>query len=371
MAYNVLSIFSGAGGLDLGFENAGFSHLGLVELDNHCVATIKKNRPNWNVFHGDVHAFVPTHKNIDVLIGGPPCQGFSLGGNRNEDDVRNQLFFQMVRIAKATNPRVIVIENVLNLRTMKAPWSGKNFADEIASNFERLGYSVRHDVFKVSRYGVPQTRRRFIFIAVRGEFPENYEMPSPDDTEATIEACLKDISVTHKQIPNHDPKWGFQSRVHTNKKAISCNEIKKAVPVRISRTGSDGNPVRSFNAPFPAVDTATVWGWAVGHVNAERIVKDRENGKYIRNPNATVKLWRIEADEMRTFTHREYARLQTFPDEWVFLGKNKRDIHKQIGNAVPVEFARRVAVNILDILNAKDDLRAFCVTGHGQMSLGL
>jgi DNA (cytosine-5)-methyltransferase 1 len=118
------------------------------------------------------------------------------------------------------------------------------------------------------------------------------------------------------------------------------------VPVRFSRKASDGNPVRSLDAPFPAVDTATVWGWALGNVRAQRFEKDRVAGKFIRNPEADVTLWRISASRLRTFTHREYARLQTFHDDWAFYGRNKRDVHLQIGNAVPVEFARRVAGNV-------------------------
>ena len=369
--YNVLSVFSGAGGLDIGFEQAGFEHLELVELDDHCVTTINANRPKWKVFHGDIHKYEPSFKNIDVLIGGPPCQGFSLGGNRNESDLRNQLFLEMVRIAKATNPRVVVIENVLNLRTMKAPWSGKNFAEEIASNFKQIGYSVIFDAFKVSYYGVPQTRRRFVFVAVKGDFPNGYELPAPDTKETSIRKFIQDISMNNEnKIPNHNPEWGFHSRVHTNKMAITVENIKNPVPIRISRTGSDGFPIRKFDEPFPAVDTATVWGWAVGNIHAERKESNKSCGNDLKKQDAGVKLWRIEADEMRTFTHREYARLQTFPDNWVFYGNNKRDIHKQVGNAVPIEFARRVATNINQLLGALDTNSKF--TGNRvQLSLGL
>ncbi|OQC18262.1 MAG: Modification methylase HaeIII [Firmicutes bacterium ADurb.Bin080] len=370
-SYKVLSLFSGAGGLDLGFEQVGFSHLELVEIDDHCVATINANRPQWNIFHGDISLYKPIHRNIDILIGGPPCQGFSLGGNRNESDPRNRLFLEMTRIAKITNPRVIVIENVLNLRTMKAPWSGKYFADEIYDNFKKIGYSVKFDTFKVSFYGVPQTRRRFVFIAVKGDFPKGYELPTPDLKETTIRKYLEDISTLNtNNIPNHNPEWGFQSRVHRNRRSLKVENIKNPVPIRISRTGSDGNPIRSFDEPFPAIDTATVWGWAAGNVKAQREKKDRTNGKYIRNPDTDLKLWRIDADEMRTFTHREYARLQTFPDDWVFYGNNKRDIQKQVGNAVPVEFARRVGVNVYKLFRSLETNSEF-MSDRIQVSLEL
>lgn len=369
--YTVLSLFSGAGGLDLGFEQHDFKHLECVEIDEHCVNTLKKNRPNWNVSHIDITTYTPQHKNIDVLIGGPPCQGFSLGGNRDPHDPRNRLFLEMIRVAKQTNPRIVVIENVLNLRTMKAPWSGKSFVEEISQQFEELGYSVFFDVFRVCYFGVPQTRRRFIFIAIKGDVPKNYQLPVPDINPTTIREALFDIGQNDKlDLPNHKPVWGFKSRVHTNlEKKTSKKDI--AVPIRISRTGSDGHPIRSFDEPFPAVDTATVWGWAKGHLHAERMVKDRSIEKHVRNPKATTKLWRITADQMRTFTDREYARLQTFPDNWEFTGNNKRDHQKQIGNAVPVNFAARIAENVKNILLCQDTDQPFEPEGDFQLVLEL
>ena len=366
---NVLSLFSGAGGLDLGFEAQGFEHLGCVEIDEHCVKTLKKNRPDWNITHGDIASYSSPFRDIDVLIGGPPCQGFSLGGNRDPNDPRNSLFLEMVRIAQESNPTVVVVENVLNLRTMTASWSGKNFAEEISHQFKELGYKVFFDVFQVCYYGVPQTRRRFIFIAIKDEAPANYQLPIPDINQTTIRSALFDIGQSKTlRLPNHDPSWGFKSRVHTNlEKPVHTKDI--AIPIRISRTGSDGHPIRSFDEAFPAVDTATVWGWAKGHIHAERVDKDRENGKHIRNPDATTKLWRITADQMRTFTHREYARLQTFPDSWEFTGNNKRDIQKQIGNAVPVNFASRIAENVKKILTCKKNNIPFESNGNLQLQM--
>lgn len=357
--YNVLSLFSGAGGLDLGFETQGFSLLGCVEIDEHCVKTLKTNRPEWNIFHGDVSHYKAPFQNIDVLIGGPPCQGFSLGGNRDPNDPRNRLFLEMVRVAKETNPQVVVVENVLNLRTMKAPWSGRNFVEEISKQFEELGYQVFSDVFQVCYFGVPQTRKRFIFIAIKGKAPNAYHLPVPDAHPTTIRPVLFNLGQQDSwSLKNHDPKWDFGSRVHTNLGIpVDPNEI--AFPIRISRTGSDGHPIRSFDEPFPAIDTATVWGWAKGHLHAERVHKDRKIEKHVRNPDATTTLWRITADQMRSFTHREYARLQTFPDSWEFVGNNKRDIHKQIGNAVPVMFASRIAENVKRILDSKYQNKPF------------
>ncbi|MGB2926330.1 MAG: DNA (cytosine-5-)-methyltransferase [Limnothrix sp.] len=355
--YKYLSLCSGAGGLDLGFELGGFEHFFSMDIEEFAVNTLRLNRPNWNVEIADLREFsINTSISPDILLAGVPCQGFSLGGNRVETDPRNQLYANVIRIAQESHPRVIVIENVLNLRTMKCPISNKPFAQQISDELEQIGYRVYFDIFKMCHFGVPQTRRRFVFVAFLERAPLGYHLPLPDSHEATIRNFLYDLSnddSSHSDIPNHNPMCGFKSAVHIETN-FPCNQDEEVVPVRFSRTASDGNPVRSFDNPFPAVDTATVWGWAQGNVVAKRKAKDRINGKYIRNPNASVTLWRISASRLRTFTHREYARLQTFPDNWVFVGCNKREIHKQIGNAVPVEFAYRLAQNILRALKCLD-----------------
>lgn len=357
-AYTLLSLFTGAGGLDIGFESEGFQLIEAVEIDKHCADTIRLNRPDWNLLNINIEDYAPNRINPDVITAGFPCQGFSLGGNRDISDKRNLLYKEVLRVADITKPRIIVLENVLNLRTIQYYDTGVNAADKIAQEFSELGYNVVFDVLKVSHYDVPQTRRRFIFICFRDGIPKNYHMPAPGSA-TSIRNYLYDLAYDESiKLPNHNVDWGFKSAVHTET-GRRINGDVEIVPVRFSRTASDGHPIRSFDEPFPAIDTATVWGWAKGNVKAERKIKDRTNGKFIRNPNAKVTLWRIEASQLRTFTAREYARLQTFPDDWVFLGNNKRDIHKQIGNAVPVNFAKHIARNVKLALEAQDSRSDF------------
>ena len=353
MKLSFAGLFSGAGGLDLGFEMAGFHHTYSSDIDPWSVRTLSDNRPNWCATEADVCDLSPMDlPDADVLLAGFPCQGFSLGGNRQANDQRNFLYKEVVRITSAKKPRYVIIENVLNLRTMKEPESGKPFIDVIASEFEKLGYHVNHNVFRVSGYGVPQTRRRFIFIASLDPFPEFFHWPLPEEPTPGS-AFLGDLAANPAiSLPNHQIEWGFPSRVHTET-GERFDPTEAPVPCRFSRTGSDGHPIRSLDAPFPAIDTATIWGWAQGNVVAERKVKDRVNGSFVRNPDSTVKLWRISASRLRSFTDREYARLQTFPDTWVFHGANKRHIHKQVGNAVPVQFAYRIALFLKELHKAQ------------------
>ena len=369
--YTFLSIFSGAGGLDVGFEKAGFMHTESSDILPYAVNTMRKNRPAWRVLNCDVREYSPKMRgDIDVLLAGFPCQGFSLGGNREEDDERNTLYREAVRIADEVQPRVIVMENVLNLRTMCHPVTRKPFAQQIAYELSEIGYNTRYDFFRVSRYGAPQTRRRFIFVAYKGDTLKHFRFPEPEK-ETPIRQFLFDLGQGGGVgLPNHDPQWGFDSFVHTENGGAFCKG-SMAVPVRLSRTASEGNPVRSFDQPFPAVDTATVWGWACGHVNATRIEKDRmdEAAMFVRNPESTARLWRISADHLRAFTVREYARLQTFPDDWVFYGNNKRELQLQVGNAVPVLFAKKIAEKVRIALEIADGKRPPEPPPLGQLNL--
>jgi DNA (cytosine-5)-methyltransferase 1 len=347
-------LFSGAGGLDLGFEAAGFKHAFSTDIDPWSIRTLCDNRPAWHSSQADVRELAAADlPDSDILLAGFPCQGFSLGGNRRGGDERNYLFKEVVRLAAEKKPRLVIIENVLNLRTMREPLTGKYFVELITEHFKNLGYHVRHNIFRVSGYGVPQTRRRFIFIASRDCFPPAFVWPQPDaDTPAS--KYLADIAASPAlNLPNHNPEWGFKSRVH-EETGEPFDPAEPLVPCRFSRTGSDGNPLRTLNEPFPAIDTATIWGWAQGNIHAERQKKDRENGTFVRNPNTDLKLWRIRASRLRSFTDREYARLQTFPDDYVFSGNNKRHIHQQIGNAVPVQFATRIARFVSSLVESQN-----------------
>lgn len=368
--YTYLGLFSGAGGLDLGFEKAGFLHTESSDILDCAVNTLRHNRPQWDVLNCDVREYVPTFRSgLDVLLAGFPCQGFSLGGNRDVNDSRNSLYKEVVRIAEIMKPRVVVMENVLNLRTMINPNSGLDFATHIASAMERIGYKTKFRFFRVSQYGVPQTRRRFIFVCCREEYDlQAFQFPQPSG-----ETCIRDFIYDLGQdlsikLPNHEPRWGFESFVH-KETGEDFPDTDIAIPVRFSRTASEGTPIRTFEEPFPAVDTATVWGWAQGNVKAHRIDKDRSNSMFVRNPNSKARLWRITASRLRPFTAREYARLQTFPDDWVFTGANKREIQLQIGNAVPVLFAKRIAGCIKNGLEVIDGYRKLIRTEALELSL--
>ena len=214
--YTSVGMFSGAGGLDLGFEQAGFEHLAAMDHDPWAIRTLMKNRPGWNVDEADARDWAWDDE-VDVLVAGPPCQGYSLGGNRQATDERNLLYREVLRVARDIRPRVVVIENVLNLRTLAHPETGRPFDQQIASDLEGItleGYEVFYDIFRMAGFGVPQTRRRFVFVAFRDGAPRGYTLPKPNGAES-IRPWLYDLGQgEHVDLPNHRPEWGFRSTVH-------------------------------------------------------------------------------------------------------------------------------------------------------------
>jgi len=356
--YTSVGFFSGAGGLDLGFESAGFVHRYSSDIDSECCNTMSMNRPGWIVECADVRNLEVDGLNADVVLAGFPCQGFSLGGHRRIEDSRNEYFRDAIRLVNQIRPTVVVFENVLNMRTMSFD-GNVSAAETIKTALQEIGYETTYDSFRVSRYGVPQTRRRFVFVGVEGGIPDGYLLPRGTKNETSIRDFVYDLAADSIrgsliELPNHSPKWEFKSKVHKSR-FHSLAEISELTitPLRLSRTASDGNPVRSFDAPFPAIDTGTIWGWGAGKVHAERFLPDRSKRQYVRNKESTARLWKIESDILRRFTGRELARIQTFPDNWIFSGNGVSDIQKQIGNAVPVKFSSVIARSVKNLLDHK------------------
>lgn len=358
--YTTVGLFSGAGGLDLGFENAGFKHLYSSDLDYTACQTLITNRPNWIVECENAENLSLAEMNADVVLAGFPCQGFSLGGHRKIEDSRNQLYKTAVRLVSEIRPRAVVFENVFNLQSMT--FDGNiSAAEEISQALKRIGYENTFGMFRCSKYGVPQTRRRFIFVGFREGIPGNYTLPGGSQEDTTCYSSLFDSAVnsldpnSKRVLPNDEVIWGYKSRAHTSRVSHIENITDSTIfPVRLSRTASDGNPVRTFDTPMPAIDTGTIWGFAAGNVVAEKFLPDRKNRSNVRNSESKAMLWKIEADFIRKMTVRELARLQTFPDDWSFNGNTWGHCLRQIGNAVPVTFAENIAMSVKNALEHID-----------------
>lgn len=316
----ILELFAGAGGLALGLEHAGFDTVGLIESDKDCVDTLRANRPNWNVLHSGVEDVeYDQFRNIDILSGGFPCQAFSSAGKRlGFEDQRGNLFFEMMRPIRELEPKIVLAENVQGLLNHN---KGKTFKT-IISALEKEGYSVSYQLLNALDFGVPQKRKRLIIIAVSGNIIVP-EIAIPGVAHKTIKDAL------HK-CPESD--------------GIQYSDSKKKV--------IDLVPPGGCWTSLPDEIQKSYMGAAYGHGSemggrrgmARRMSWDEPSLTILCSPSQK-QTERCHPSETPPFTICESARIQTFPDSWVFSGSLMSQ-YKQIGNAVPVLFAEHIAKHV-------------------------
>lgn len=334
--FSAISLFSGAGGLCRGFKDAGFKILWANEIDLASADTYRSNNPNTVLRAGDIRKV--TVKNIrddikgahiDVVIGGPPCQGFSNAGKRKSDDPRNEMLFEFVRIVKGIRPAFFLMENVKGLLSMKMN-NGVKFMDSIREKFKDLGYET--DVFNVraEEYGIPQKRHRIFLIG----HLEGFEFIPPKTAEKgyiTIEEALRGLS---DNAPNNtpgilSPQTEYMIRMIPEGGSWKNVPYEK-LPDRLKRIRDNMVRYRSPNF-YRRFSMKEVMGTVTASATPE---------------NSGI----IHPKENRKFTPRECARFQTFPDDYVFKG-GVRQQYMQIGNAVPPKLGKLFAERIIASFN--------------------
>ena len=225
----VLDLFSGAGGLSLGFEQAGFEVVGGVDADAKCIDTYSHNFPSASAVRadlGEVSARQLAHEidgsHIDVIVGGPPCQGFSVAGKRSESDSRNDLYQHYLKIVRAVRPRAVVIENVPTIRSL---YKGR-VAEAIEAGLSALGYRVTTGILNAAYFGVPQARRRMFFVATKSDEPR-FEFPTPSTNEPlTCWDALSDLpslsTETGQPVSNYEsiPKTEYQREMRRDSRLL-------------------------------------------------------------------------------------------------------------------------------------------------------
>ena len=316
-----IELFAGAGGMALGLELAGIQDKEFVELNHAACDTLRKNRPNWNVIEDDIHNvnFSPYKDQIDLVSGGAPCQAFSYAGKRlGFGDTRGTLFAEFARCVKETTPKMFLFENVKGLLSHD---SGRTF-ETIAHTFEELGYKVQHKILNACYYGVGQKRERIIIIGIRKDLINeiNFSYPEPENEWTTLKMVLEDVPPSEYQ-PYSERKLNVMKLVPPGGCWVDLPEdIAKDY---MGKSYYSGGGRRGM---------------------ARRISWDEPCLTLTTSPSQK-QTERCHPDETRPFTIREYARIQSFPDDWIFTG-TIGDQYKQIGNAVPVELARRVGIQI-------------------------
>lgn len=328
--YRVLELFAGAGGLALGLEKAGLETVGLIEIDKNASQTLKNNRPNWNVINDDIinvvargiKKYIPK-KQIDLVSGGYPCQAFSYAGNGlGLEDTRGTMFYYFAEIVKELMPKLFLAENV---RGLVSHDKGRTLQTMIAV-FSEIGYSVQWRVLNAWEYGVAQKRERIVIIGIRKDLDASlFSYPTKHDYKPVLKDVLSNV-----------PFSSGAKYLESKKKILDIvppGGCWRNLPDELAKEYMGGSYYLT--------------GGRTGM--ARRIAWDEPSLTLTCSP-AQKQTERCHPDETRPFTTREYARIQSFPDDWIFAGSTG-SIYKQIGNAVPVNLAYEIGKSIIEFLD--------------------
>lgn len=337
--YTSVELFAGAGGLALGMEMAGFQHVLLNEFDHEACETLRVNRPGWNVVEEDIHTvdFTGLKGKVDFLSGGFPCQAFSYAGKRRGfEETRGTLFFELARAVKEIQPKVFLCENVKGLREHD---NGRTL-ETITNVIEELGYSlIPPRVLKAVMFKVPQKRERLFLVAVRKDLAGkvSFDWPAPYRRVMT----LRDAFFAGDLYPVDVLESEGQQYPEKKKNVMDL------VPM-----GGDWRDLPEEVAKEYMKGSYNLGGGKTGM--ARRLSLDEPSLTLTCAP-AQKQTERCHPTQTRPLTVREYARIQTFPDDWNFSG-NMSSKYKQIGNAVPVNLAYAMGRAVIRLMNQIDNL---------------
>lgn len=328
----ICSFFSGAGGLDLGFQKAGFDCIWANEFDKEIWETYEYNHKSTILIKKSITEIDPSElPECDGIIGGPPCQSWSeAGALRGINDKRGQLFFDFIRILKAKQPKFFLAENVSGMLLPRH----REALENIKKLFEDSGYNLSFSLLNASDYDVPQDRKRVFFVGIRKDFGTFFEFPTPTilSNQKTLKDAIYDLkdnvipalnnNLTNGQkcfVPNHEYMIGSFSTIYMSR-----------------------NRVRSWNEPSFTIQAGG--RHAPLHPQAPKM-------KFIEQD---IRIFVPGKEKLyRRLSIREIARIQTFPDDFIFFYRNLSAGYKMIGNAVPVNLAYHIASQIKNTLEPK------------------
>lgn len=323
-SYNFIEVCSGAGGLSSGFIHQGFQPLLLVDNDKNCYKTLQINHSEFkeNIFcksFTDIN--YSEFKKVDVLMGGVPCQSFSQAGLRKGlDDTRGNLLLEFIKMIKIVNPKVFLIENVKGLVTHD---SGKTFK-HILELLSSTDYKIYYKVLNANDYGVAQKRERLIIIGVNNSIQKEYKFPEKDSYKPVLEDVLKNVPESKGQQYNSEKKKIMELVPQGGCWIHLPEDIQKKYMKNSYYSGG-------------------------GKRGIARRLSMKEACLTLTTSPSQKQTERCHPIETRPLNIREYARIQSFPDDYEFYGTIAQQ-YKQIGNAVPVKLAEKIAQSILQIL---------------------
>lgn len=346
-----VSLFSGAGGMDVGFEKAGIDVVFANEIDKISAQTYSTNHPNTEIVVDDINNIydrIESYAGTDIVFGGPPCQGFSVIGKMNPEDERSQLIWSFLKVVEIIRPKAFVMENVKALAAI-SKW--RDVREEYIHRAYELGYGCVPFIVNAAEYGTPQKRERVFFIGIRDDY--SFEQKMWDNIREqqrkapVIRELFKDLGPagTEKNPRTCNAKITFAVRPVIRRIPYDClmfNGIGRPIdPDGYSRTitaSAGGNMTLIVDEKFLHDPTADNWiqEYYDKVINKEIIPEFKE-----------------APERLRRLTIRETMRLQTFPDNYVFCGP-KSSVYKQLGNAVPCEMAKTIAVAVSNYISSNN-----------------
>ena len=343
--YTVIDLFCGCGGLSLGFQKAGFKILAGIDNDPIALSTFKSNLKsdvlNADLANDEWHRLLQQtidQRQVDVIIGGPPCQGYSLTGTRNLEDSRNILYDSIFRAMDFFKPKVVLIENVKGMSSL----FGGQAKKDVLMKFHKRNYKTDVQLLNAASFGVPQTRQRLFFLA-SNQYESNITLPNPifdETTYVNCETAISDLPSLENTTTNLDsdyisePSNPFQTLMRINSKTLYNHEptLHKAFVKDVIKLVPEGGNYKDLPK---GVGESRKFNEAWTRYHSKKPSKTIDTG----HRNHFHYKWN------RVPTVRENARLQTFPDKFVFQG-TKTQQYKHVGNAVPVFLGQIIAETI-------------------------
>ena len=331
--FKAIELFAGAGGLAVGLEKAGLKCLVLNEIDHWASETLRKNRPDWNVIEDDVRnvSFSEYRGKTDIVTGGFPCQAFSYAGKKlGLNDARGTLFYEFARAVQETMPPICVGENVRGLLNHD---NGRTIKGMI-SILNEIGYYVLPPrLLKAIFYKVPQKRERVLIVGIRKDIDTSlFDFPKPYKKVYNLKDALKKGELYDSDVPESE------GQKYPKSKEVVLDLVPEGgywrdLPLNVQKSYMG----KSFYLGGGKTGMARRMSW-------------EEPSLTLTCSPAQKQTERCHPDETRPFTVREYARIQTFPDDWQFAGPVSQQ-YRQIGNAVPVNLAKEIGYSIIRFLN--------------------
>lgn len=344
---NAISLFSGAGGMDIGFKRAGFDVIAANEIDPYACKTFRANHSDIHLFEGDIKTHIDAlalMKNIDVVFGGPPCQGFSVAGKMDVADPRSQLIFSFLEAVESVRPKVFVMENVKALGTLS---KFSKVRERLVSQLQKVGYSVQLHILNAKDFGVAQSRERAFFIGIRASSHKSLK-PAFKRREK------KSPTLRQVIVPLGRPGSSRNSKPCHAKVTIAKKPVLRKSPYAGMLFNGQGRPLNPDG--WASTLPASMGGNRTPIVDERHLYEKQSSWveayhRYLMEGGSPSDMTDVPS-YLRRLTINEVALLQGFPESYKFYGPNSK-IYSQIGNAVPCQLAETVAEVMASILSGK------------------